>query len=455
MDQNYMKERPVLPLVLAMSFPMVLSMLVNALYNIVDSYFVARISEHAMTALSLVYPLQNLTVAVGVGFGIGINAAAAFYLGAGEKGKADAVVSQGIVLNGVHGILLTAGGIAVMPGFLRLFTQDLQVIEDGIAYSRIVFLFSAVLTLGVSFEKIFQAVGRMRVSMGCMLLGCIVNIILDPVLIFGAGPIPAMGVRGAAVATGIGQAASLAGYIVIFLARPLPVKFSLKKGVITGNEFKRIYRVGIPAALNIGLPSLLITCLNGILAELGQIYVLILGIYYKLQTFIYLTANGIVQGIRPLVGFNYGAGRRDRVKSILNVSLALGAGIMALGTGLCMAVPERLMGMFSESPVTIAEGAKALRIISCGFVVSAVSVMISGTFEGMGKGLPSLVISLIRYIGMIPVAFVLCGFFGAAGVWSGFAVTEVIGAAVSVIMLRHVQKTWQGNLPQAKKGAAP
>ena len=221
----------------------------------------------------------------------------------------------------------------------------------------------------------------------------------------------------------------------------VPVKFSVRKDVIRGDAFKRIYRVGIPAALNIGLPSLLITSLNGMLAELSQVYVLILGIYYKLQTFIYLTANGIVQGIRPLVGFNYGAGRRDRVKSILQVSLVLGMGIMALGTGLCMTVPKRLMGMFSESSLTITEGAKALRIISCGFVVSAVSVMISGTFEGMGKGLPSLVISLIRYILIIPIAFVLCGFFGAAGVWSGFVVTEVIGAVVSVIMLRYVQRS--------------
>ncbi len=194
--------------------------------------------------------------------------------------------------------------------------------------------------------------------------------------------------------------------------------------------------VGIPAALNIGLPSLLITALNGILAEISQVYVLILGIYYKLQTFIYLTANGIVQGIRPLVGFNYGAGRGDRVKGILKVSLLLGVGIMAFGTAVCMVFPDRLMGMFSENPVTILEGAKALRIISCGFVVSAVSVMLSGAFEGLGKGGPSLVISLIRYLVIIPIAFVLRGFFGAEGVWIGFAVTEVMAAVVSALMLR-------------------
>ncbi len=209
MDQNYMKERPVFPLVLAMSFPMVLSMLVNALYNIVDSYFVAKISEHAMTALSLVFPIQNLVVAAGVGFGIGINAAAAFYLGAGDGKKADSVISQGIVLNGLHGIGLTVVCTAIMPSFLGLFTEDPLVIGEGIAYSGIVFLFAAVQTVGVSFEKIFQSVGRMRVSMGCMLLGCIVNIVLDPILIFGAGPMEGMGVRGRLLPQGSGRQPAL------------------------------------------------------------------------------------------------------------------------------------------------------------------------------------------------------------------------------------------------------
>ena len=436
MDQNFMKERPIFPLVTAMSLPMVLSMLVNALYNIVDSYFVAKISEEAMTALSLVFPVQNAATAVGVGFGIGINAASAFFLGAGDKKKADSVITQGIVLSGVHGILLTISCMAFMPGFLKLFTEDPQVIRDGIAYSGIVFLFSTALTAGVAFEKIFQAVGMMKVSMACMLVGCVVNIVLDPILIFGAGPLPSMGVRGAALATGIGQAASLMAYIIVFVRKPLPVRFRLSREVMREKVCRRIYLVGIPATLNIGLPSLLITALNGMLAPFSQMYVLILGIYYKLQTFIYLTANGIVQGIRPLVGFNYGAGRGDRVNGILKVALGLGAAIMALGTVLCMVFPEMLMGLFSENPRTVGEGAKALRIISCGFVVSTVSVIISGTFEGLGRGLPSLAISLIRYVAFIPVAFVLRGFFGVEGIWSGFAVTEVLAAAASLFMLK-------------------
>lgn len=437
MNQDFMKERSVFPLVLTMSCPMVLSMLVNALYNIVDSYFVAKVSENAMTALSLVFPLQNLVNAIGVGFGIGINAIVAFFLGAGNIRKANNTASQGIILNAIHGIILTVSCIAIMPVFLKLFTQDAQIIDYGITYSNIIFLFSTVITVGVSFEKIFQAVGKMKVSMFCMLCGCIINIILDPILIFGIGFIPAMGVSGAAIATGIGQLATLLAYIVIFLIRPLPISFKIHRDLMKDDAYKRVYTVGIPASLNIALPSFLITMLNGILAEFSQIYVLILGIYYKLQTFIYLTANGVVQGIRPLVGFNYGAGRTDRVKSIFKTSLLLGTIIMAIGTILCMAFSDYLIGMFSTNPQTIKEGAKALRIISCGFVISAISVMISGTYEGLGKGTSSLAISLIRYVVIIPIAFLLSLFFKAVGVWNAFWVTELIAAIVSLIMFKH------------------
>lgn len=431
MNQSFMKEKPILPLVLSMSFPMVLSMLVNALYNIIDSYFVAKVSEEAMTALSLVFPMQNIVNAVGVGTGIGINAVTAFYLGARNKEAADKTVSQGILMNIIHGILLTVLCTMGIRGFLTLFTADQEVISCGLQYGKRVFLFSTVLTVGVTFEKIFQAVGRMKVSMLCMMSGCVVNIVLDPVLIFGAGAIPAMGVKGAAWATGIGQLVSLILYLIIFLVQPMPVQVRMNRRMLCGKGYGKIYGVGIPATLNMALPSLLITALNGILAGFSQVYVLILGIYYKLQTFIYLTANGIVQGIRPLVGFNYGAGRKDRVNSIFKTALALGAGIMAVGMLLCMAVPQQLIGLFTENGQTIQQGTTALRIISCGFVVSAVSVMVSGTFEGLGKGGHSLLISLIRYILIIPVAFFLSRWAGAAGVWNAFWVTECIAAAAA------------------------
>lgn len=440
MSQLYMKEKPVLPLVLSMSFPMALSMLVNALYNIVDSYFVAKISESAMTALSLVFPLQNLVMAVGVGFGVGINAAASYFLGAENPKAADQSVSQGLILNGLHGILLTAGCLASARLFLGLFTSDAETIAYGTQYSHIVFLFSIVITVGVCFEKIFQAVGRMKISMAGMMIGCLANIILDPLLIFGIGCFPKLGIKGAALATGIGQGITLVFYIIVFLKSSMPVQIKLKRSMINARICKRLYAVGIPATLNMALPSLLITALNGILAEFSQMYVLILGIYYKLQTFIYLTTNGIVQGIRPLVGYNYGAGEQERVKRVHQTALLLSALIMALGTGLCLILPKQLMGLFSSNPQTIAAGAEALRFISCGFLVSAVSVITCGTLEGLGKGLPSLVISIIRYIVIIPIAFALSRFLEATGVWHAFWVTELIGAGVSCLLFYHCMK---------------
>lgn len=218
-----MKTRPVLPLVLSMSLPMVVSMMVASLYNIVDSYYVAKISEDAMMALSLVFPVQNLINAVTIGFSIGANAVISYHLGAQEHQKANAAATQSIVYNAIHGIILTIGCIAVMPSFLRLFTTDVQVIDMGVRYSRIAFAFAVFVAISMSMEKIFQAVGKMMMTMICMMSGCIANIILDPILIFGWGPFPKMGIEGAALATGIGQTLSLAIYIICYFAGHFPV----------------------------------------------------------------------------------------------------------------------------------------------------------------------------------------------------------------------------------------
>ena len=258
MNETFMKERPVLPLILSMSLPMVISMLVNSLYNIVDSFFVAKISEDAMTALSLVYPVQNSINALSIGFGVGINAVIAFS-------------------------------------------------------------FTLIVNLTLAFEKFFQAVGRMKVTMLSMMCGCIANIVLDPVLIFGLGPFPEMGIEGAALATGIGQALTLAIYLVIFFIRPLGLNIRRRYLSLDKSMVLKLYSIGIPATLNLALPSILISALNGILSAYSEVYILVLGIYYKLQTFLYLPANGIVQGMRPLIGYNYGAGERKRVKQIYKI----------------------------------------------------------------------------------------------------------------------------------------
>lgn len=436
MDNTFMKEKPVLPLLVSMALPMVVSMLVNSLYNIVDSFFVAKISEDAMTALSLVFPVQNFINAVGIGFGVGINAVIAFYSGAGDSERADRAATLGVVLAAVHGIVLTVVSILIMPAFLGAFTTEQNVIELGVRYSNIAFMFSVVINLGMAFEKIFQAVGCMKTSMFSLLCGCIINIILDPMMIFGWG-FPEMGIEGAALASGIGQAISLAVYIVVYFVRPISVKLGRKHLAPDGRMIGRLYSIGIPAALNLALPSILISALNAILAAFSEVYVLVLGIYYKLQTFLYLPASGLIQGMRPLIGYNYGAGEYKRVSQLFRIVLMMSCGIMTVGTVICLLIPGQLMGLFATDPETIAAGETALRIISAGFIVSSVSVTASGALEGLGKGVPSLVISLCRYIVIIiPVAFLLSRFFDADGVWNAFWVTELITAVISLAIYK-------------------
>lgn len=437
MSETFMKERPILPLLASMALPMVLSMLVNSLYNIVDSFFVAQISEAAMTALSLVYPVQNFINAVAIGFGVGINAVISIALGAGDRRRADAAATHGMVLSALHGLILTLASIAVMPLFLARFTTDPAVIQMGLAYSKTAFSFSVIIMLGLSFEKIFQAVGRMKVTMAALLTGCVSNILLDPVLIFGLGPFPELGISGAALATGIGQALTLLVYLAAYRLIPIPVRLRRDCLRPDGTLDRKLYGVGVPAILNLALPSLLISVLNGLLASYAQSYVVILGIYYKLQTFLYLPASGIVQGMRPLIGYNYGAGERGRVRQLYNATLCASGIIMAFGTVVCLLWAEPLMGLFTSQPDTIQAGGTALRIICAGFVISSVSVTSSGALEGLGKGAQSLVISLCRYVVVIlPAAFLLCRTIGPDGVWHAFWITEAVTAAAAFWVYR-------------------
>ena len=440
MNETFMKEKPIFPLLLGMGMPMVLSMLVNSLYNIVDSYFVARISENAMEALSLVFPIQNFINAMAIRFGVGINALIATARGAGKENEARRAATQGVVLSVIHGIILSVICIVIMPKFLGMFTGDQEVIRYGVRYASVAFLFSPIIMAGLAFEKIFQAVGRMKVSMITMITqgtGAIINIILDPILIFGLAFFPKMGISGAAIATGVGQLISLAVYLAFYFRGPLPVKLEARYKIPGGNTMKKLYGIGIPAILNLALPSVMIFVLNGLLAQYSRSYVVILGIYYKLQTFLYFPASGIIQGMRPVIGYNFGAGERERVGKIYKITLAMAGVIMAAGTVLCLTISNTLIGAFTDNAETIAAGGAALRIISAGFIVSTVSVTASGALEGIGMGVQSLVISLLRYIVVIlPSAFILCHLFGGGAVWNAFWITEFAAAVVAEIVYR-------------------
>ena len=410
MDQTYMKEKPVVPLLLSMGIPVIISMIAGALYNIVDSIFVAMISEDAMTAVSLVYPIQNLAHAAGVGFGVGINAMVARRLGEGKTRMANQTASQGVFLSALHGMILTILGMAVIPYFLRMFTSDEVTISYGLTYFCNVFLFSTIDTMGMAYEKVYQSVGKMKISMAAVLIGCVVNIVLDPIFIFGLGPMPELGIRGAAW-------------------KPLNVEISLREMRPSKEICGGMYSVGIAATLNMALTSLLLTALNAILAPFSQVYILVLGVYYKLQALLYQGASGVVQGMRPLIGYNYGAGEQERVKKIFRAAFMIVGIIMTAGTLLGELVPDFLMGLFTQTPSTVEIGRTALRLISPGFVMSTVSVIASGAFEGLGMGLKSLKISLMRYaVIIIPIAFVLSRIIGPIGVWHAFWLAELITA---------------------------
>lgn len=436
MEQISTKNKSVVQLVFMMSMPSVLSMLVNSMYNIVDGFFVARISENAMAALSLIFPIQNLIISIGVGFGVGINAMIALNLGAKNQKAANHAASYGLILSILHGLMLSALCILVMPWFLGLFTNNQEVISMGLEYANVVFIFATAVTVGIALEKIFQAVGRMKTSMFVLSAGCITNIILDPIFIFGLGPVPSMGIKGAAVATAIGQIVTLALYLIIIYKKPLPIKISTKALKEQGS-IQKLYHIGVPATLNMALPSLLISALNGILSIYSPIYVVILGIYYKLQTFVYLPANGIIQGIRPLISYNYGAGEYTKVQKIYQTALGFSLAIMTVGTVICLFLPNPLMRLFTTNQETIAQGVIALRLISLGFMVSAVSITTCGALEALGRGVSSLAISLLRYIVIIiPLAYFLSEMIGVRGVWGAFAITECVACGLSFVLYK-------------------
>ena len=435
--QDFMKTKPVFPLLLSMAAPMVLSMLIQSLYNIVDSIFVARLGTEALTAVSLVYPLQNIVLSLSVGVGVGINSVIARKLGEQKPEEANKAASIGMGLTFIHCILIIIFGLLVTKPFLSIFTSDPQTLAWACRYSYIVLCFSAGSLIHICFEKIFQSVGAMFLTMISLLVGCITNIILDPILIFGLFGLPAMGVTGAAVATVTGQFCSLLVYLIIYGRKDIGIKISPKYFSFDKSTILQIYSVGIPSSLMLAAPSLMSGILNFMLAGFSDIYVAILGIYLKLQTFLYTPASGIVQALRPIAGYNYGAGEKERLHKIIRCSMLLVVAIMTAGTLAALVFPQQIFAVFIDDPALIGPGSTALRIISLGFIVSTVSVVYAGLFEALGCGKKSLLISLIRQIVIIiPLGFILSRIWGPVGIWVCFPIAEFLAAGMARGMVK-------------------
>ena len=434
---EFMKTGKVFPLLMSMSVPMMLSMLIQSLYNIVDSIYVSRLGTDALTAVSLAYPLQNIVISVAVGIGVGISSAIAIHLGAGRQEKANKAATIGIALTVIHCILFVIFGLLVTRPFLSMFTKNEEIVDLACDYTYIVLCLAFGCLLQIAFEKIFQGIGEMKITMVLLATGAIINIILDPIMIFGLLGCPAMGVKGAAYATVIGQITAFLLYIVVYKRRRFAVQIHPKYLKFDKAMIRQIYSVGIPSSIMLTLPSILVSVLNRILGGFSDVYVAVLGVYYKLQTFIYMPANGIVQGMRPLLGYNYGAGEKERVRSIIRYSLLSAGCIMLIGTVLSLAVPEQIFALFNAEESLLQAGNKALRIICLGFLVSTIGVIYSGVFESIGEGNHSLVISLLRqFIITIPCAFVLSKIWGPTGVWVSFTLGEVCAAVAGLILLK-------------------
>lgn len=433
--ENMMGTRKVLPLLLTMAIPPTVSMLLQSLYNVVDSIFVARLDQDALTAVSIVYPLQYLILSVAVGFGVGLNSYIARCLGAKKKEETDLAAAHGFIFTLIHCFIFILVGLFLTKPFLRIFTNDAAVFDYGCQYSYIVVCLSFGNFFYIYFEKMMQAAGKMVVSMYLQLLGAAINIILDPILIFGWMGFPALGVKGAAIATVAGQIAATLLAVILFFKTNKDFRLSFKGFHFERRIAKEIYAVAVPAGITMSFSSILVGVLNGILSAISETAVAVFGIYYKLQSFVYMPAFGMLQGMRPIVSYNYGAKYYKRMKDCIKYSIYIVGVVMILGTILFMAFPRQIMMMFGATGDLMTMGVEALRIISVGFVVSTIGAVLAGAFEALGRGIPSLAITLTRQLIIIlPLSALLSKSLGLAGVWMTFPVAECAGTILAVAL---------------------
>ncbi|MGL6174542.1 MAG: MATE family efflux transporter [Cellulosilyticaceae bacterium] len=431
-----MESTPMLRLLMSMSLPAMFSMLVQSMYNIVDSIFVSQIGEQALTAVSLVFPIQTMILAVAVGTGIGLNSLISRSLGEKNHEKAGRIADHGIILALVSWLMFALVGVVFSESFFEFFTNDQIVIDMGRQYMFIVTLFSIGCFVQINIEKIFQATGNMIYPMIMQIVGAVTNIILDPILIFGLFGLPEMGIAGAAIATVIGQLLAMVVSIYLMAKKSKVIKISFKEFKIETSIIKEIYKVGFPSILMQSIMAFLVIILNNILIVFSQTAVSILGIYFKLQSFIYMPVFGLTQGALPIMGYSYGAKNKTRLISCLKNALVIAIAIMVGGVVLFNGLPEQLLKMFNATDQMMGIGIPALRIVSIGFVFAGVGIVISTLFQAIGEGMNSLVISIIRQIIiLLPLAWILSKMLGVTGVWIAFPVAEIMGAIASIILL--------------------
>ena len=443
-QENKMGVMPVKRLVLSMSLPMMISMLVQALYNVVDSYFVAKLSENALAAVGLAFPFQNLMIAVCVGTSVGVNALLSRSLGAKDYETANRSAENGVFLSLLSTLVFSVCGIVFAAPYFMAQNQDMDIVNQGISYLRICAGLSFGLFLEVMLERLLQSTGRTFYTMITQGVGAILNIVMDPLLIFGIGPFPAMGVAGAAAATVTGQIVAAALALVFNITHNPEISPRLKGFRPSAAVIRRIYSVGVPTIVLNSISSVMTFGINLILDAISKTAaaVAVFNVYFKLQSFVFMPVFGLNNGMVPIVSYNLGARQKARLVEAVRFSAILAVGIMLTGLGIIQLLAAPILGMFEASAEMLDIGVPALRIISLCFVFAGFNVIASSTFQALGNGVLSMVVSFVRQLViLLPAAYLLSLTGSVTAVWWAFPIAEIAAVILSALFLRHSFRT--------------
>ena len=435
--ENKMGYMPLGKLLLTMSVPMMISMFVQSLYNIVDSIFVARISENALTAVSLAFPIQNLMFSVSIGTGVGINSLLSRRLGEKNYEEVDKVANNGILLALIGIVVFVIVGIFVPRPFFESQTDNTEIIEYGVTYMRICLIACAGVFGAITFERLLMSTGKTGLSMISQLTGTAFNLVFDPILIFGLLGFPAMGIAGAAVATVLGQFAAMTVSLILNVRKNKEIHLSFKGLKPEGQIIGKIYAVGVPSIIVMSIGSILVYFLNIILGSFTTTAIAVYGVYFKLQSFVFMPVFGLNNGSVPIVGYNFGARNKQRVMKTIKLSCLAACSIMMVGVLVFELLPKQLLALFAASDEMLKIGIPALRIIAVHFPIAAFSIILSSVFQALGKGIQSMVISFVRQlIFLLPAVWLLSLTGNINNLWWAFPIAEFLALVVCCILLK-------------------
>ena len=437
-----MGTMPVKQLIISMSLPMMISMLMQALYSVVDSIFVSHLSEQALAAVTYAFPLQNMMIALGSGTGVGINALLSRSLGERRFDRSDAAANTGLLLTFCNALLFMVIGLFGSHAFIATQTSLPEIREMGATYLSIVCGFSFGLFFQMTFERLLQSTGLTVYSMASQLSGAIINTILDPIMIFGLLGCPRFGVAGAAYATVIGQCSAALIGLVLNLKKNTEIHYSFR-GILSpkAETIGRIYYVGVPSILMMSIGSAMTYGMNQILSIFSDTAVAVFGVYFKLQSFFFMPVFGLNNGVIPVLAYNYGARKKERIREALRFSMLVAVAIMGLGTLLFQLFPARLLGFFNASEEMLQIGVPALRIISLSYMVAGACIAMGSIFQAFSRSFYSLFVSIGRQlVALLPVAWLLSRTGSVTMVWWAFPIAEVVSGILSVIFFRKLYK---------------